>query len=53
MASPDIVAQEQAVGILGLEGLLALDGPEPPGVVDDRPEAIACVYRQHLTSAKD
>lgn len=42
VASPDIVAQEQAVCILGLEGLLAFDGPKPPGVIDDRPEAIAC-----------
>lgn len=43
MNSPDIVAQEQAVGILGLEGLLALDGSKPPGVVNNRPETVTCV----------
>lgn len=31
---PDIVALEQAVGILGLVGLLALNGPKPPGIIN-------------------
>lgn len=31
---PDIVALEQAVRILGLVGLLALNGPKPPGIID-------------------
>lgn len=31
---PDIVALEQAVRILGLVGLLALNGSKPPGIID-------------------
>lgn len=34
MNSPDVVAQEQAVGILQLVGLLALNGAKPPGVIN-------------------
>lgn len=31
---PDIVALEQAVRILELVGLLAFNGPKPPGIVN-------------------
>lgn len=43
---PDIVALEQAVWILGLVRLLALDGPEPPGVIDHRPKPVACPHNK-------
>lgn len=40
--APHVVALEQAVGVLRLEGLLALDGAEPPGVINDRAKPVTC-----------
>lgn len=41
---PDIVALKQAVRVLRLVGLLALDGPKPPGVINHRPKAVTCTH---------
>lgn len=40
--SPDFEALEEAVAVLGLIGLLADDGPKPPGVVDHRAKPVVC-----------
>lgn len=37
---PDIVAQEQTIRVLRLVWLLALNCPEPPGVINYRSETI-------------
>lgn len=52
MILPDVVALEQAVRVLELVRLLALDGPEPPGVVDHRPEPVACAEINHTQLLK-